>query len=51
MLHNHAEEIPNSLPKQYGPPLANIHATLIKFAMLHANEQVTFFKELGYACK
>lgn len=50
MLHNHAEEIPNSLSNRYGPPLVDIHATLIKFAMLHANEQVTFFKELKNVC-
>ncbi len=50
MLHNHAKEIPNSLLKSPNISLVDIHSTLIKFAMLHANEQVTFFKELKDAC-
>jgi len=46
MLHNHAEEIPNSLLNSPKPSLVDIHSTLIKFAVLHANDQITFFKEL-----
>ena len=46
MLHNHAEEIPNSLLNSPKLSLVDIHSTLIKFAVLHANDQITFFKEL-----
>lgn len=46
MLHNHAEEIPNSLLQSTKPSETDIHATLMKFARIHAHEQVAFLKEL-----